>query len=36
VDGCITMEEVPGGAKETWNDRVARGDAKIPGGIHDA
>jgi dihydropyrimidine dehydrogenase (NAD+) subunit PreA len=35
VDGCITMHEVPGGPKETWNDRVARGDAKVPGGIHE-
>ena len=25
VPGCITMQEVPNGARETWNDRVARG-----------
>jgi hypothetical protein len=29
------MVEVPNGPKETWNDRVAKGTAKVPGGIHD-
>jgi len=34
VEGCITMVEVahPGGV-ETWNDRVAAGRDKVPGGI---
>ncbi|MGZ3453545.1 MAG: NAD-dependent dihydropyrimidine dehydrogenase subunit PreA [Polyangiales bacterium] len=35
VTGCITMEEVPGGKHETWNDRVREGRDKQPGGIHD-
>jgi dihydropyrimidine dehydrogenase (NAD+) subunit PreA len=35
VAGCITMEESRTGAPETWNDRVAQGRDKIPGGIHD-
>ena len=35
VPGCITMEERPGGPPETWNERVARGAGKVPGGIHD-
>jgi dihydropyrimidine dehydrogenase (NAD+) subunit PreA len=35
VPGCITMVEMPGGKKETWNDRVAQGRDKLPGGIHD-
>ncbi|MGZ3422107.1 MAG: NAD-dependent dihydropyrimidine dehydrogenase subunit PreA [Polyangiales bacterium] len=35
VAGCITMEEVPGGKHETWNDRVREGRDKQPGGIHD-
>ncbi len=36
VEGCITMEETPSGLpKETWNERVAAGRGKIPGGIHD-
>src|SRR5262249_59370741 len=35
VPGCITMEEIPGPPRETWNDRVAQGRDKIPGGIHD-
>jgi hypothetical protein len=29
------MVEVPNGPRETWNDRIARGTAKVPGGIHD-
>jgi dihydropyrimidine dehydrogenase (NAD+) subunit PreA len=35
VDGCITMREVETGTHETWNDRVASGRDKVPGGIHD-
>jgi dihydropyrimidine dehydrogenase (NAD+) subunit PreA len=36
VESCITMEEVPSGKPpETWNDRVARGDAKVPGGLYE-
>jgi dihydropyrimidine dehydrogenase (NAD+) subunit PreA len=35
VPGCITMQESRTGAKETWNDRVAQGRDKVPGGIHD-
>jgi dihydropyrimidine dehydrogenase (NAD+) subunit PreA len=35
VQGCITMEEARTGPKETWNDRVAQGRDKVPGGIHD-
>jgi dihydropyrimidine dehydrogenase (NAD+) subunit PreA len=35
VPGCITMAEIPNGAKETWNDRVRQGRDKVPGGIHD-
>jgi dihydropyrimidine dehydrogenase (NAD+) subunit PreA len=35
VPGCITMEESRVGPPETWNDRVAAGRDKVPGGIHD-
>ena len=35
VSGCITMEESRTGPPETWNDRVAQGRARVPGGIHD-
>ncbi len=35
VAGCITMVEIPGGKSESWNDRVAEGRGKVPGGIHD-
>jgi len=35
VEGCIDMVEVGNGPKETWNDRVAQGRDKVPGGIHD-
>ena len=35
VPGCITMVEVEGGKHETWNERVAAGRGKVPGGIHD-
>jgi hypothetical protein len=29
------MEERPNGPRDTWNERVARGAGKVPGGIHD-
>jgi dihydropyrimidine dehydrogenase (NAD+) subunit PreA len=36
VEGCITMEEVPNNkGSDTWNDRVATGRDKVPGGIYD-
>jgi dihydropyrimidine dehydrogenase (NAD+) subunit PreA len=35
VPGCISMVEIEQGKRETWNDRVAQGRDKIPGGIHD-
>jgi hypothetical protein len=36
VPDCIEMVEVPNnGKEETWNDRVAQGRTKQPGGIHD-
>ncbi len=35
VEGCITMEERPNGPVDTWNDRVASGRDKVPGGLHD-
>ena len=35
VPGCITMEEIPNGTPETWNDRVREKRDKVPGGIHD-
>ena len=35
VPGCITMQELPASAADTWNERVKQGRAKIPGGIHD-
>jgi dihydropyrimidine dehydrogenase (NAD+) subunit PreA len=35
VPGCITMEESSTGAMDTWNDRVAEGRARVPGGIHE-
>jgi dihydropyrimidine dehydrogenase (NAD+) subunit PreA len=35
VPGCISMDVAPNGASETWNERIARGTAKVPGGIHD-
>jgi dihydropyrimidine dehydrogenase (NAD+) subunit PreA len=34
VDGCIEMVESQVGPKETWNDRVAKGTNRVPGGIH--
>lgn len=35
VAGCITMQEIPSDKHETWNQRVAAGRGKVPGGIHD-
>jgi len=36
VDGCITMEDVTGDRPfESWNDRIAKGTAHVPGGLHD-
>jgi dihydropyrimidine dehydrogenase (NAD+) subunit PreA len=36
VDGCITMKDVTNGAPfESWNDRIAKGTAFVPGGLHD-
>jgi dihydropyrimidine dehydrogenase (NAD+) subunit PreA len=36
VHGCITMKDVTNGAPfESWNDRIARGTNKIPGGLDD-
>ena len=36
VHECITMVDVTGAAPfESWNDRLARGTAKVPGGLHD-
>jgi dihydropyrimidine dehydrogenase (NAD+) subunit PreA len=34
VPGCITMEEVSTGKpRESWNDRIAKGTAQVPGGL---
>jgi dihydropyrimidine dehydrogenase (NAD+) subunit PreA len=36
VPGCITMKDVTNGAPfESWNDRVAKGTAQVPGGLND-
>ncbi|HYM80434.1 MAG TPA: NAD-dependent dihydropyrimidine dehydrogenase subunit PreA [Candidatus Limnocylindria bacterium] len=36
VPSCITMMDVTNGAPfESWNDRIAKGSAKIPGGLDD-
>jgi len=36
VSGCITMKDVTNGAPfESWNDRIAKGTAHVPGGLHD-
>jgi dihydropyrimidine dehydrogenase (NAD+) subunit PreA len=36
VEGCVTMKDVTGGAPfESWNDRIRKGTAKVPGGLHD-
>jgi len=36
VPGCITMTDVTNGAPfESWNDRIAKGTATVPGGLAD-
>ena len=36
VPGCITMRDETNGAPfESWNDRIAKGTAKVPGGLAD-
>jgi dihydropyrimidine dehydrogenase (NAD+) subunit PreA len=36
VPNCITMTDVTNGAPfESWNDRIAKGTAKVPGGLDD-
>jgi len=36
VHGCITMKDVTNGRPfESWNERIARGTAHVPGGLHD-
>jgi dihydropyrimidine dehydrogenase (NAD+) subunit PreA len=36
VPGCITMvDDTRGRPFESWNDRIAKGTAKVPGGLHD-
>jgi dihydropyrimidine dehydrogenase (NAD+) subunit PreA len=36
VPGCITMTDVTDGrAFESWNDRIANGTARVPGGLDD-
>jgi dihydropyrimidine dehydrogenase (NAD+) subunit PreA len=36
VPGCITMTDVTGGRPfESWNDRIAKGTATVPGGLND-
>ena len=36
VDGCITMKDVTDGKPfESWNDRIANGTSRVPGGIED-
>jgi len=36
VPGCITMQDVTNGAPfESWNDRIEKGTAWVPGGLHD-
>ncbi len=36
VPGCITMKDVTDNAPfESWNDRIAKGTAHVPGGLHD-
>ena len=35
VPDCITMRDVTGGKPfESWNDRIAKGTAIVPGGLH--
>ena len=36
VPGCITMTDVTGDRPvETWNDKIAKGTSKLPGGLDD-
>ena len=36
VPDCITMvDDTRGKPFESWNDRIAKGTAKVPGGLHD-
>jgi len=36
VPGCITMvDDTRGKPFESWNDRLTKGTAKVPGGLHD-
>jgi dihydropyrimidine dehydrogenase (NAD+) subunit PreA len=36
VPGCITMTDVTNGKPfESWNDRIEKGTAHVPGGLHD-
>jgi dihydropyrimidine dehydrogenase (NAD+) subunit PreA len=36
VHDCITMKDVTNGRPfESWNDRIAKGTAHVPGGLHD-
>jgi dihydropyrimidine dehydrogenase (NAD+) subunit PreA len=36
VEGCITMKDVTGDRPfESWNDRIEKGTAHVPGGLHD-
>jgi dihydropyrimidine dehydrogenase (NAD+) subunit PreA len=35
VPGCITMADVTAQPFESWNDRIAKGTAYVPGGLHD-
>jgi len=36
VPGCITMKDVTNGRSfESWNDRIEKGTAKVPGGLDD-
>ncbi len=35
VEGCITMKDVTDKPFESWNDRIAKGTAHVPGGLHD-
>ncbi len=35
VSGCITMKDVTSQPFESWNDRIAKGTAWVPGGLHD-
>jgi dihydropyrimidine dehydrogenase (NAD+) subunit PreA len=36
VPECITMvDDTRGKPFESWNDRIAKGTDKVPGGLHD-